>query len=66
MDAHLTQLTIHGRYEPPLGAVGRRLDRLLMHRIAEATIRAFLVRLVSTLAAEPGAPITSDRIAVSH
>ena len=35
----LTQLTIHGRYEPPLGAIGRRLDRLLMHRIAEATVQ---------------------------
>jgi hypothetical protein len=66
MDGHLTQHTIHGRYEPPLGAVGRRLDRLLMHRIAEATIRAFLVRLVSTLAAEPGAPALSDKLAVSH
>jgi hypothetical protein len=50
LDPELTQLTIHGRYEPPLGAIGRRLDRLLMHRIAEATVRAFLDRLVSTLA----------------
>lgn len=62
----LTQLTIHGRYEPPLGAVGRRLDRLLMHRIAEATVRAFLVRLVSTLAAEPGTPAPSDKLAFSR
>jgi hypothetical protein len=65
LDRDLTQLTILGRYEPPLGAVGRRLDRLLMHRIAEATIRAFLVRLVSTLAAEPDAPAPSDRVAAS-
>jgi hypothetical protein len=50
LDSELTQLTIHGRYEPPLGAVGRRIDRLLMHRVAEASVRAFLDRLVSTLA----------------
>lgn len=51
LDKNLTQLTLRGRYEPPLGAVGRRLDRLLMHRIAEASVRAFLGRLVSTLSA---------------
>jgi hypothetical protein len=56
LDSELTQLTIHGRYEPPLGAVGRRLDRLLMHRIAEATIRSFLGRLVSTLTAAEAVP----------
>ncbi len=51
LDAELTQLTLRGRYEPPLGAVGRRLDRLLMHRIAEASVRSFLGRLVATLSA---------------
>jgi len=51
LDAELTQLTLRGRYEPPLGAVGRRLDRLLMHRVAEASVRAFLGRLVATLSA---------------
>ena len=49
LDENLTQLTLRGRYEPPLGAVGRRIDRLLMHRVAEASVRAFLGRLVSTL-----------------
>ncbi|MFZ0130580.1 MAG: hypothetical protein WAL77_14280 [Candidatus Dormiibacterota bacterium] len=49
LDAELTQLTLRGRYEPPLGAVGRRLDRLLLHRIAEASVRSFLDRLVATL-----------------
>lgn len=51
LDAELTQLTLRGRYEPPLGAVGRRLDRLLMHRIAEASVRSFLCQLVATLTA---------------
>jgi hypothetical protein len=47
---HMTQLTLHGRYDPPLGAIGRRMDRLLMHRIAEATVRSFLSRLAGGLA----------------
>jgi hypothetical protein len=51
LDADLTQLTFRGRYEPPLGAVGRRLDRLLMHRIAEKSVRAFLGQVAATLGA---------------
>jgi len=51
LDAELTQITLRGRYEPPLGAIGRRFDRLLMHRIAEASVRSFLGRLVATLTA---------------
>jgi hypothetical protein len=37
-------LTLMGRYEPPLGAVGRHMDRLVLHRIAEASVRSFLRR----------------------
>jgi hypothetical protein len=60
LDLELTQLTIHGRYEPPLGAIGRRIDRLLMHRIAEASVRAFLRRLVATLTADgDGEPVAA-------
>jgi hypothetical protein len=60
LDLELTQLTIHGRYEPPLGAIGRRIDRLLMHRIAEASVRAFLGRLVATLTADcEGEPVAA-------
>jgi hypothetical protein len=55
LDGALTQLTLRGRYEPPLGAIGRRLDRLLMHRIAEASVRAFLERLVTSLMAADAA-----------
>jgi hypothetical protein len=42
-------LTLMGRYEPPLGAVGRGLDRLVLHRIAEACIRSFLRRTAANL-----------------
>ncbi|MGA7987911.1 MAG: hypothetical protein WCB51_05875 [Candidatus Dormiibacterota bacterium] len=50
----LTQLTLQGRYDPPLGAIGQRIDRLLMHRVAEASVRSFLSRLAERLAALEG------------
>lgn len=54
----LTQLTLQGRYDPPLGAIGQRIDRLLMHRVAEASVRSFLGHLVERLMALEG--VTSD------
>jgi hypothetical protein len=36
------QLSMSARYVPPLGAVGRVIDRALLFRIAEATIKNFL------------------------
>jgi hypothetical protein len=40
-----TQLSISARYRPPMGAFGRALDRALLHRVAEATIKDFLDRV---------------------
>jgi hypothetical protein len=37
-----TQLSISARYRPPLGPVGRALDRAILHRVAEATVKDFL------------------------
>ena len=42
LGAARTQLSINARYEPPLGVVGRVMDRALLHRVAEATLRDFL------------------------
>ena len=39
-----TQLSISARYTPPFGSLGRVLDRALLHRVAEATIKDFLDR----------------------
>jgi hypothetical protein len=44
-----TQITLMGSYDPPLGFVGRRADVMLLHRVAEASIRSFLTRLARTL-----------------
>lgn len=52
-----TQLAISARYRPPLGVVGRTLDRVLLHRVAEATVKEFLDRLgqATTLSQTGGA-----------
>jgi hypothetical protein len=44
-----TQLSISARYRPPMGAVGRALDRALLHRVAEATMKDFLDRVGEAL-----------------
>ena len=41
---HRTQLAISARYQPPLGAIGQALDRALLHRVAEGTVKDFLDR----------------------
>lgn len=41
MDPPLTQISLTGNYEPPLGALGAGADRLVLHRLAEATIHRF-------------------------
>jgi hypothetical protein len=46
-----TRLTLRGHYDPPLGALGRRIDRLTLHRLAEATIRSFMRRVADSLTA---------------
>ncbi|MHB1710365.1 MAG: hypothetical protein ACYCV7_03025 [Acidimicrobiales bacterium] len=49
LSASLTQLTFFGSYSPPLGKLGRKLDNLLLHRVAELTIRAFLQDMASRI-----------------
>jgi hypothetical protein len=49
-----TQLSVSARYRPPLGIVGRIVDRALLHRVAEATVKDFLDRAgKSILAIDP-------------
>ena len=51
LGAQLTQLSISARYQPPLGLVGRTMDKALLSRVAEATIKDFLDRLASAVEA---------------
>ena len=50
LGANMTQLAVNAQYEPPFGALGRAIDRILMHRVAEATLKDFLDRISETLA----------------
>lgn len=47
-----TQLAMSARYVPPLGAVGRVIDRAIMSRVAEATLKDFLDRVHDALLRE--------------
>jgi hypothetical protein len=51
-----SQLSISARYEPPLGGLGRTLDRALLHRVAEATIRDFLEQASASITTRLHAP----------
>jgi hypothetical protein len=44
-----TQLSISARYTPPLGPLSRALDRALLHRVAEVTVKDFLDRVAERL-----------------
>jgi hypothetical protein len=50
-----SQLSMSARYVPPLGAIGRAIDRALLFRVAEATIKDFLDQVRDTVARELGA-----------
>lgn len=44
-----TQIEFAGRYEPPLGPLGGAIDRVVGHRIAEATIHRFVTDVADYL-----------------
>jgi hypothetical protein len=47
-----TQLGINATYTPPLGVIGRTADRLLLHRVAEATLKRFLDQVAERIAGQ--------------
>jgi hypothetical protein len=51
-----SHLSFRGSYEPPLGAAGLALDRIL-HRVAEATVKALTDRLAAALEAWPATEV---------
>jgi hypothetical protein len=50
-----TRVTLAGAYRPPLAGLGAGLDRAIMRRVATATIRSLLSRIVDALAEPEGA-----------
>ncbi len=55
-----SQLSMSARYVPPLGAVGRAIDRALLFRVAEATIKDFLDQVRDTITRELSAATSAD------
>ena len=48
-DDGTVRVELTGSYRPPLGALGTELDRLVLHTVATATIRALLARIAAVL-----------------
>jgi hypothetical protein len=46
---HATLLRLAGAYRPPLGLLGSGIDRVILHRVAAATIRAFIDRVADAI-----------------
>jgi hypothetical protein len=44
-----SQLSLSARYTPPLGLAGKVVDRALLHRVAEATVKDFVERTAEAL-----------------
>jgi hypothetical protein len=63
VDHSVTRVEFRGNYQPPFDAIGRFLDRVAFHRVAESTVRDFLDRLCRALEAEVRAstPVTRER-----
>ncbi|MDA8196963.1 MAG: hypothetical protein M0019_07145 [Actinomycetota bacterium] len=40
------RISLRGSYRAPLGLLGEHMDRMVMHRMAESTVRNFLGRVV--------------------
>lgn len=52
MGPTMTSLALDGTYEPPLGMVGRVADRVVLGRVAEATVRNWVDRLAEAVSAD--------------
>jgi hypothetical protein len=57
-----TQLAMSARYVPPLGALGRAIDRAVLFRVAEATLKDFLDRVGEALMVK----LEADRVIVTE
>jgi hypothetical protein len=61
MGPELTQVSFHGTYKPPLGVLGHVLDRAVLHRFAESSVKDFVDRVIAELD-EGGSEVQGSRV----
>jgi hypothetical protein len=59
-------MTVQGSYRPSLGAVGSWLDRALLHRLADATIRSFARQVEAAIVVQSLSPEEGGNEHSSH
>jgi hypothetical protein len=47
-----TRIVFEGTYEPPLGPLGRVIDRVALRRVAESTVKGWVDRIAEALESE--------------
>lgn len=47
-----TKIAFDGTYEPPLGPLGRAIDRVALRRVADSTVKDWIDRIASALETE--------------
>lgn len=53
LDPERSELSLSGRYRPPLGRAGQALDEAVLARVARGTVRSLLRRVAHALEEEP-------------
>jgi hypothetical protein len=66
MGKELTRLTFDGNYDPPLGSLGRAIDRLLLGRFADAIVKNWVDRLATALKSDQIGISTSTEVPTPH
>ena len=61
----MTSLSLEGTYQPPLGPLGRVVDRVALRKFAEATVKDWVDRVAEAVAASPQAHLTGRVIKTS-
>lgn len=49
LDPEITRISLNVVYTPPLGDFGARIDRVILHRVAQSTVRSFISRIAANL-----------------
>lgn len=59
LEPGVSHLALRGVYEPPAGAIGEALDRMALHRVAEAAVKLFVDKLAAALEPSSAIPAAS-------